>query len=117
MSGPLESQSAPTTTNATASRALNTTYTNATSRTLLVAATVRCVVTVAAGSATVQGKSDAAAPPTTAVSGLVGIQAGLLNEDNTHQVTFAVAPGKNYRLDSALTDGTATLGSWFETLL
>lgn len=118
MSGPLESQelaaAAPTVSNVTASRGLNTTYSNATGRAILVMATVRCVVTLAAGSATVQGKADGLATPTTVVSGLVGIQSGLLNEDNTHQAAFVALAGQNYRLDSVVANGTATLGSWFE---
>lgn len=106
----------PTQTNVTASRELNTTYT-AGARPIIVNATVRCVVTVAAGSATVQGKSDGAAPPTTIASGIVGLQSGLLNEDNTFQISFTVAAGANYRIDSAVANGTATKGSWFETAL
>lgn len=102
---------------ATTVRALNTTYTNKSGKGLLVSASARCVVTTAAGSATIQGKSDALATPTTAVSPIVGIQSGLLNEDNTVPVSFIVAPGKNYRIDSAVANGTATLGSWFETTL
>jgi hypothetical protein len=101
-------------TDATASRALNTTYTNSSVQTLMVMATVRCAITLAAGNATVQGKSDIATPPTVAASGVVGIESGLLNEDNTFQLTFTVAPGATYIISSATTNGTATLGSWFE---
>lgn len=104
-------------TNVTGSRALNTTYTNSGTRSIIVNATARCVVSVAGGNATVQGKSDTATPPTTITSGLVGIQSGLLGEDNTHQISFVVAPGANYRIDSAVTDGAVTLGSWFEVSL
>lgn len=100
--------------NQTASRALNTTYTNTGTRAKQIMATVRCAISAAGGNAYVQGKSDASAPPTTAASGLVGIQAGLLGEDNTFQVTFVVAPGMKYRIDSATTNGTAVLGDWFE---
>lgn len=101
----------------TGSRALNTTYTNSGARSILVAATVRCAVTTGGGTAYVQGKSDTATPPTTAASGIVGIQAGLLNEDNTFQCVFVVAPGKTYILASTAATGTVTLGSWFETTL
>lgn len=103
--------------NETAGRALNTTYTNASARSIMVTATVRCAITVAAGNAYVQAKSDSATPPVTIASGLVGIEAGLLGEDNTFQITFVVAAGMNYRIDSVLTSGTATLGQWFEVAL
>lgn len=102
---------------ATAARAFNTTYTNAAAYSIEVMATVRCVITLAAGSATIQGKSDADTPPVTPVSGVVGIQAGLLDEDNTHQISFVVAPGANYRIDSVVANGTATLGKWLEVAL
>lgn len=104
---------APTQTDVTGTRALNTTYTNAT-RSIMVMATIRCAVTLAGGNAYVQGKSDTATPPTVAATGLVGIQAGLLGEDNTFQVCFTVAAGKTYIITSATTNGTTTLGSWFE---
>lgn len=103
--------------NATASRALNTNYTNSGKRSLLVTVSARCVVTVAAGSATIQGFSDTAATPTTAAGPLVGVQSGLLNEDNTFSTTFVVAPGTNYRVNSAVSNGTATLGTWWELTL
>ena len=80
-------------------------------------ATVKCITTLAGGNAYVQGKSDAASPPTTVASGLVGIEAGLLNENNTFQLSFIVAPGMNYRLNSTVTNGSATLEYWFEALL
>lgn len=103
-----------TVTNQTALRALNTTYTNSGLGTLMVLSTFRCAITLAAGNAYAQGKSDSSTPPTTVVSGIVGIQSGLLNEDNTFQVAFLVGAGLNYRLDSSSTNGTCTLGNWFE---
>ncbi len=103
--------------NATASRALNTNYTNSGKRSLLVTVSARCVVTVAGGSATIQGFSDTAATPTTEAGPLVGVQSGLLNEDNTFSTTFVVAPGTNYRVNSAVSNGTATLGTWWELTL
>jgi len=104
----------PTQTNVTGSRSLNTTFTNAGSRSIGVVVTVRCVCSLAGGNATAQGKSDGATPPTTIASGLVGIQAGLLGEDNTFEVSFVVAPAAKYIVSSAATNGTVTLGSWFE---
>lgn len=104
-------------TNVTAGRALNTTYTNTSARSIMVMATVRCAITVAAGSAYVQAKSGAATPPTTAASGIVGVESGLAGEDNTMQVAFVVAAGANYRIDSASSSGTVTLGQWFEVAL
>lgn len=111
---------AVTTVDATASRALDTTYTNSNAaRSILVMATIRCVATLGAGNAYVQAKADTSAPPTTVVSGLVGIQSGLLNEDNTYQICFVVPAGtnQNYRIDSSVTNGTTTLHKWFEYTL
>jgi hypothetical protein len=97
-----------------ATRALNTTYTNVSASSLLVMATVRCAITVAAGNAYVQAKMDTATPPTVAASGLVGIEAGLLGEDNSFQVAFVVNPGGTYIISSTTTNGTVTLGRWME---
>ena len=102
------------------SRALNTTYINPHSdKSLLVSVTVRCAITLAAGTAYVQAKADTSGPPTTNVSGIIGIESGLLNEDNTFQLIFAVPAGtnQNYRVDSTASNGTVTLGSWFEMTL
>ncbi len=105
-------------TDVTASRALNTTYTNSDpNRTMRVIATVRCAITVAAGNAYAQGKADTAALPITAASGIVGIQVGLLGEDNSFKISFYVMPLEKYRIDSAATNGTVTLGNWFESLI
>jgi hypothetical protein len=104
----------PTQINQTASRALNTTYTNTGSRSLMVHATVRCAISLASGNAYVQAKSDSSTPPTTVASGIVGIQNGLLNEDNTFQIFFVVAPGMKYRIDTSTANGTCTLGEFFE---
>lgn len=99
----------------TASRAVNTTYTNSSStNSILVMTTWRCAITLAGGNAYVQAKSDSSSPPTTVVSGIIGIQAGLLNEDNSFQAVFVVEPSKNYRVDSSATNGTVTLGKWIE---
>ena len=76
--------------------------------------TVRCAVTLAGGNAYVQAKMDTATPPTVAASGLVGIQAGLLGEDNSFQLVFSVNPGGTYIVTSSATNGTVTLGTWFE---
>ena len=108
---------AATITDATSTRALNTTYTNPNAaQSILVMATVRCAITLAAGTAYVQAKADTSTPPTTVASGKVGIEAGLLNEDNTYQISFVVPAGstQKYRIDSTAVNGTVTLGSWFE---
>lgn len=105
----------PTQTNVTGSRALNTTYTNTGTRSIMVTATVRCAVTLAGGNAYVQGMSDTATPSVTIATGLVGIQAGLLGEDNSFQISFIVAAGKTYQITPSATNGTCTLGVWFET--
>ena len=101
----------------TSSRAFNTTYTNTGTGSLFVQATFRAIVTLAAGSSTAQGKSDTATPPTIIATGVVGIQSGLLNEDNTFQISFFVSPGKTYIINSVVANATATLGSWFEAAL
>lgn len=99
----------------TASRAKDTVYLNGSNNSILVMATFRCLITVAAGNAYVQAKSDSLAAPTTVVSGKVGIEAGLLNEDNTFQIVFIVSAGAYYNIVSAVTNGTVTLGRWMET--
>lgn len=104
--------------NQTASRNLDVTYTNTDStRTLEVAATVRCAITLGGGNAYAQGFSDDATPPVTAASGIVGIQTGLLSENNSFQLVFKVAPGKKYIITSSATNGTVTKGNWFETYI
>ena len=101
----------------TSIRALNTTYTNLATTSLLVMATVRCAIALAGGTSTAQSKMDYSSPPTTIATGLVGIQAGLMSEDNTFQLVFAVNPGAQYRIDTATANGTAVLGKWFELTL
>lgn len=102
-------------TNATASRTLGTVYTNSSStNTIMVMITVRCVTTSAGGNAYVQAFSDTAANPSTVASGIVGLQAGLLNEDNSYQLTFVVRPGEKYKVVASTTNGTCTLGNWTE---
>lgn len=101
-------------TDVSASRALDTTYANASTSVLLVQMTVRCAVTLAGGNAYAQAKMDTATPPTVIASGKVGIEAGLLGEDNSFQLSFLVNPGGTYLVASAATNGTVTLGKWFE---
>lgn len=112
MPSPLPALSVPL--DATASRALDTTYTNTSAAILAVHLTVRCAVTLAGGNAYVQAKMDTASPPTVNASGLMGIQAGLLGEDNSFQLSFWVNPGGTYRVVSSALNGTVTLGRWFE---
>ncbi len=100
--------------NATASRALNTTYTNVSTSLLMVHVTARCTITLGGGNAYVQALMDTASPPTVVACGKVGIEAGLLGEDNTFQAVFFVNPGGTYRVNSAATNGTVTLGTWME---
>lgn len=99
---------------ASAARVLNTTYTNISTDSLMVCATVRCSISMAAGNAYVQAKMDTASPPTVNASGLVGIEAGLIGEDNSFQITFVVNPGGTYRINSTATNGAVVLGKWFE---
>lgn len=105
----------PVQTDVTVSRAVNTTYTNGSAvRSIMVMATFRCAVTVAAGNAYAQAKSDSSTPPTTVVSGIVGIEAGVLNENVSVQVCFIIAPSMKYRIDTSVTNGTCVLGKWME---
>lgn len=106
-------------TNITASRALNTTYTNSDpTRTLQIKVGVRCQITLATGIAYAQSKSDTATPPVTISSPIVGIQAGLAGEDNNFEIVSDVEPSKKYRVDSTTdANGTVTLDSWFEMYL
>lgn len=101
----------------TASRALNTTYTNQQQVTIMVMASVRCSTTLGAGVAYVTALMDTASPPTVPASGPIGIEVGLLGENNSHQVTFAVNPGGTYRIASTTVTGTVVLGRWFELSL
>lgn len=95
-------------------RALDTTYTNTSVTSLLVMATVKCAITAAGGNAYVQALMDTATPPTTPASGLVGIETGLNGENNSFQIVFIVNPGGTYYLQSSATNGTVTLGDWYE---
>lgn len=104
----------PYATHLDASRSLNTTYTNTSTSTLLCMVTARCAITAGAGTAYMQAKMDTASPPTVAASGVVGIESGLNGEDNSFQVCFLVNPGGTYRVDSTASNGTVTLGKWFE---
>ena len=64
--------------NVTASRALNTTYTNSDpTRTIQVIAGIRSQITAAGGTAYAQGKASTAAPPVTIASPISGVQACL----------------------------------------
>lgn len=104
-------------TDQSASRAINTTYTNLATISLMVIATVRCAISFVGGTATAQAKMDTSSPPTTIASGIVGIQVGLMGEDNTFQIAFAVNPGAQYRIDTTAVNGTTVLGKWFELTL
>ena len=102
-------------TDVTASRALNTTYSNlTTASSMLVMMTGRCATTLAGGTAYMQALSDTATNPTTVISGIIGIQSGLLSEDNSFQVIFPVGTSSYYRVVSSATNGTVTLGRWYE---
>ena len=76
--------------------------------------TIKCDTTLASGVATAQAKADTSSPPTTIVSGVVGIEVGLVNEDVTELLVFVVGTSLNYRVDTANTNGTTVLGNWFE---
>ena len=101
----------------TASRSLNTAFQNTTGRPLMIQATARCNITLGAGTAFMQGKSDATATPAVVASGIVGIQAGLLGEDNSFQISFVVAPSAFYQISSTAVNGGVVLGEWFEIIL
>ncbi len=80
---------------------------------------MQCTITVLNGKAYVQGIAEiSVGDPTAVASGIVGIQLGLLNENNSFPVDFYVMPGEKYRINSTIDGtGTVTLGSWFETLI
>lgn len=102
-------------TDVTASRALNSTYSNlTTASSMLVMVTSRCAISLASGVAWMQAKSDTATNPSTVVSGIVGIQAGLLNEDNSYQVVFPVGTSSYYSVSTSTSNGSVTLGRWVE---
>ena len=102
-------------TDVTASRAVNTTYSNlTTASSMLVMITARCATTLASGVAWMQAKSDTATNPSTVVSGIVGTQVGLLNEDNSFQLVFAVGTNSYYNVTTSTANGTVTLGRWYE---
>jgi hypothetical protein len=100
----------------TGGRVFNTTYTNSDqTRTLQIKVTGRCATPGGLPrQASFQAFADTASPPITAASGIVGLEAGLLNEDNSFQLVFDVQPGLNYRVNTTVSNGTVTLGNWFE---
>lgn len=100
-------------TDVSSSRAKDTVYQNG-NNSIMVMATFKCAVSVAGGNAYAQAKSDSTATPTTVASGLVGIETGLLNENNTFQLVFVVTPLSYYKVVSSTTNGTVTLEKWFE---
>jgi len=48
-------------------------------------------------------------PPVTVASGIVGIQIGLIGEDNSFEVGFYVRPGNKYRIGSTAVNDTVTI--------
>lgn len=101
----------------TASRLLNTTYTNFDqTRSLMVIVSCICANGAVAGQ-TVRFtvKADTAVPPVTPVSPEVGLFAGLASESNIFATVGIVAPGFNYRVDSTTSGASVvTLDKWFE---
>lgn len=92
----------------TASRALTTTYTNNSGRTLYVIVTMQHSITVANGSAFVTG----------VVVGISAVISGILQGAAGHQTyqecVFFVPPGATYRVNTQVVNGTNTMTSWIE---
>lgn len=102
--------------NQTALRALDSTFTNSDqTRSLMVMVTVRCTLTAANGTATLQLNADTASPPVTIVAGVIGFTGvGLNGESMQLQLVGIVQPGLNYRAVTVTANGTVTLNNWFE---
>ena len=97
-------------------RAVNTTYTNG-SRPTLVVVSFSCTLTSPNGAATAQFKSDSSTPPTTAVTGAVGINDGSNGNIHTFSISTIIAASLKYRLDTVETNGSVALVSWQELTL
>jgi hypothetical protein len=103
----------------TTSRLLDTTYTNnSKTRTLQIKVYVRCVNGAGIGISRIFVVADTSTPPTTLVSGFVGLNPALPNESNNFQIVADIAPGLNYRVNSFLfLNGSIFLDEWFETFI
>lgn len=102
-------------------RALDTTYTNSSGRTMVVIATTLLTCGNAAGNyGGVKALVGTGSPPTVVAGYARNIRKIILSNDTQDvwaPITFLVPNGYNYRLDSDNSSGTCTLQEWFEMLI
>jgi hypothetical protein len=102
----------------TLSRAFDTTYSNLdTTRSLMISVYGAFLMTALGGTAEIQAVADTNVLPITPISDNVGIVGGLNGQSNRIPLYAFVKPGFNYRVDSSVLNGTATLLSWYETYI
>jgi photosystem II stability/assembly factor-like uncharacterized protein len=100
-----------------APRAFNVTYTNYSSRTLMIMVYGAFLITVAGGTAEIQAFADTAAAPVIPISENIGIVGGLNGQSNRIPLYAFVQPGFNYRVLTTTVNGTATMLSWYEMFI
>ncbi|MDD3813312.1 MAG: hypothetical protein PHZ02_01590 [Desulfocapsaceae bacterium] len=98
--------------NVTASKSLNTLYNNYNSESMEVFVTARVQISLGGGIGYFWGNASG-----NYASGKVGIESGLMSEDNTLQLVFIVPPNSNYTVDSSQTNAVVTLEDWREVLI
>lgn len=106
-----------TITDQTANRSIDETYVNPSdTQSILVMANLLFDTTGGGRSISVQAKGDTNSPPTTPLSGEVGVTDTTNDVIYALQICFVVPAGstQRYRLERVLTAGVATLQSWFE---
>ena len=91
--------------------AFATPYQPDTSNAAFVTVSIRCQISLAAGTAYIEVKSDSSATPTTVIA-TAGIESGLLNEDNTFICSFFVKKGNYFQIDKTESNGTVTIKQW-----
>lgn len=102
----------------TATRALNTTYTNFDkTRSLMVFASIGCFGGAAGGFAGANLLTDTATPPVTIMSS-IGLSPGLINEVNEFELFGIIRPQFNYRIGTTTTGtGALAIGRWIEVYI
>lgn len=93
------------------SGAFATPYQPDTANAAFVTISIRSQISVAAGIAYIEVKSDSSATPTTVIA-TTGIESGLLNEDNTFTCSFFVKKGNYFQIDKTESNGTVTIKQW-----
>jgi len=95
--------------NVTAVRSLDTSYINSNSRSINVFVTAKAQITADNGTAIFFGNST-----TGQLSGKIGIESGLLGQNDTSRLIFVVAPNSDYTINSSANNGSVTLEDWRE---